>query len=239
MQHEAVPLLCLPFAGAGATFYRPWEELGLSGVDVRALQLPGREGRAAEPPHVDLHAAADELVAEAARASRGGPVTLFGHSLGAVLAYELAHRLVRRGVRVVHLFVSGSPGPWTARTQRATGLGDEEFLAAVQGLAGYRHPAYDVPEMRDLLMPTLRADVQMHEDYRPRGDHPLTAPITSLRGRDDHLVPEAEVRQWRAATSVDFTHAEFPGGHMYLTESARPILELVAETLSSTASSHR
>jgi surfactin synthase thioesterase subunit len=188
---------------------------------------------------VDLHAAADELVADAMGASRGGPVTLFGHSLGAVLAYELAHRLVRRGVRVAHLFVSGSPGPWTARTQRATGLDDEEFLAAVQGLAGYRHPAYDVPEMRELLMPTLRADVQMHEDYRPRDDHPLTAPITSLRGRDDHLVSQAEVRQWRATTSVDFAHAEFPGGHMYLTESARPILELVAETLSSTASSRR
>lgn len=208
-------------------------------MDVRPLQLPGRERRAAEPPHVDLHAAADGLVAEAMAAPRGGPVTLFGHSLGAALAYELAHRLVRRGVRVAHLFVSGSPGPWTARTQRATGLDDEEFLARVQNLAGYRHPAYDLPEMRDLLMPTLRADVRMHEDYRPSDDRPLAAPITSLRGCDDHLVSQAEVRQWQAATSVHFTHAEFPGGHMYLTESARPILELVAETLSSPASSPR
>lgn len=233
MSH-ALPLLCLPFAGAGASFYMPWRSLGVEGLDVRPVQLPGRERLVDQAPYTDVQAAADGLLPSALEAAGEGPVLVFGHSLGAILAYELAHRIADHGANeVVHLFVSGSQGPWNGRTERATGLDDDAFLARVQEFAGYRHPAFDIPEMRELLLPTLRADVEMHEAYVPTSDRRLAAPITSVRGVDDHLVSAEAADRWRDATSETFTAVDVPGGHMYLDTDAASLLELIASRVRS------
>lgn len=228
------PLLCLPFAGAGASFYMPWRSLGVEGVDVRPLQLPGRERLVDQEPYTNVQNAADGLLAAALEAAGEGPVAVFGHSLGAILAYELAHRIADHGANeLVHLFVSGSQGPWNGRTERATGLDDDAFLARVQEFAGYTHPAFDIPEMRELLLPTLRADVEMHEAYVPTSERRLAAPITSIRGVDDHLVSADAADHWRDATSATFTAVDVPGDHMYLDADAKSLLELIASRLRS------
>lgn len=228
---NALPLLCLPFAGAGASFYLPWRDLGGASLDIKPLQLPGRERLLGDEPYTRVQEAADGLLPVALDAAEGGPVAMFGHSLGAILAYELAHRIADHGLPVVHLFVSGSQGPWNGRTERATGLDDDAFLERVQEFAGYRHPAFDIPEMRELLLPTLRADVEMHESYRPTSDRRLDAPITSIRGVDDHLVSAEAAAHWRDATSRAFTAIDMPGGHMYLDGDAASLLEIVADRL--------
>jgi surfactin synthase thioesterase subunit len=152
---------------------------------------------------------------------------LFGHSLGAVLAYELVHLLSARGVRVERLVVSGSPGPWTQRERRATGLPDEDFLTRVEEFAGFRHEALDHPEMRELILPVLRADCEMHENYVPSTDDPVSVPICSLRGKSDGLVSAEEALEWQKATTAEFSHAEFPGDHMYLVDRAREVLDVI------------
>ncbi|MFG2229841.1 thioesterase II family protein [Streptomyces sp. NPDC048723] len=231
---HATPLLCLPFAGAGASFYLSWRSLGVEGVDVRPLQLPGRERLIDQDPYTNVQAAADGLLAAALEAAGAGPVAVFGHSLGAILAYELAHRIADHGANeLVHLFVSGSQGPWNGRTERATGLDDDAFLARVQEFAGYTHPAFDIPEMRELLLPTLRADVEMHETYVPTSERKLAAPITSIRGVDDHLVSADAADHWRDATSATFTAVDVSGDHMYLDADAKSLLELIASRLRS------
>lgn len=225
----SVQLLCLPFAGAGASFFQPWRDLGIDGVTPHPVQLPGRERRIAEPPYTDVHRAADGLLPEIARMPLDdGPLALFGHSLGAVLAFELTRRLEAQGHAVAHLFVSGSPDPWSVRHQRASGLDDDRFLARVEEFAGYRHPVFDHPEMRELLLPTLRADVEMHEAYRPRSGDPVAAAITAVCAASDELVSAADTANWSAATTGAFTLVQLPGGHMYLTESAAAVLALVA-----------
>lgn len=225
----SLPLLCLPYAGAGASFYRPWRKLGVAGVEVIPVQLPGHEGRIVDPPYTDVHEAADGLLLEvlAALPDASDGIALFGHSLGAVVAYELARRLAQAGAPVRRLFVSGSPGPGAERRQRAGDLDEAGFCAQVEALAGYRHPAFDDPEMRELLLPILRTDVLMHENYRPRPGEPVAVPITAIHAVDDHLVTRAQTAQWRAATSADFVQVEVPGGHMYLTTDGRSVLELV------------
>jgi surfactin synthase thioesterase subunit len=231
---EPLPVVCLPFAGAGASFFRPWQQQVAEHLTIVPVQLPGHEKRFVEEPYQDVHAAADGLLPEVLDLVGGcDRVVLFGHSLGAVLAFELARRLTTRqaGTDVMHLFVSGSPGPWTGRSARATGLGDAEFVARVREFAGYRNPVLDDSGMRELLLPVLRADVEMHENYRPASDEPLPVPITSVRGQDDHLVTAAQAGEWRAATEAEFRRAELPGGHMYLVDGAEPLLALVAETL--------
>jgi surfactin synthase thioesterase subunit len=224
-----IPLACIPFAGAGASFFHPWNGAAPDGVKILALQLPGRERRISEEPCRSAVDAVDVLFHDLVRQlSGGGPVILFGHSLGAVLAFDLAHRLsAEPGFEVARLVVSGSPGPWVPRARRATGLPDEEFLRRVEEFAGYGHEALQDPEVRGLILPTLRADVEIHENYWPGSDDPLPAPITSIRGSRDHLVTADEADQWRAATSCDFERIDLPGGHMYLADDAGPILRHV------------
>lgn len=225
-------LVCLPFAGSGAGFYRAWAKEGVEGVRVVPLQLPGREERFVETPYTDVAQAVRELVPQTLRLVGGkGPVALFGHSLGAVLAYEIARELEAQGFSELrHLFVSGSPGPRNGREQQATGLDEDEFLMRVAEFAEYRHDAFDDPELRDLLLPVLRADVAMHESYLPASDRALSIPVTALRGTDDELVSAAQTEQWSGTTRGRFETEEFPGGHMYLVDSAKKVLETVVRS---------
>ncbi len=226
-------LVCLPFAGGGAGIYRAWKDLPASAPRIVPVQLPGREEQFIDDLYRDVNKAADGLAAHVVELTANkGPVALFGHSLGAVLAFELARRLELDGhVDLRHLFVSGSPGPFTGRSQRATGLDDEQFLDRVMEFAGYQHDALDDPDMRELLLPVLRADVEMHENYEPLSELPLRIPITSVRGSTDELVSEHEAAEWESATSGRFQQIETPGGHMYLIDSPLPLLEAVARVL--------
>jgi len=228
-----LPLVCFPYAGSGASCFLPWSRLPDLGFEVLAVQLAGREDRCEEEPHTEVAAAVADLLPELEAALDGERrVALFGHSLGAVLAYETAQRLVRDGIaEVARLFVSGSPGPWSGRRERAAGLDGQQFLDRVQELAGYRHPALDHPQLRELILPALRADVVMHESYRPSWPGPLEAPITALRGVDDALVSREQAREWRRATCRDFRLLELPGGHMYLVDSGAGVARALEEEL--------
>ncbi|WP_330277179.1 alpha/beta fold hydrolase [Lentzea sp. NBC_00516] len=226
-------LVCLPYAGAGASFFQPWQAIAGDALHVVPLQLPGRERLIDLDPHRDVDLAVDDLHARLPEAlGEERRIALFGHSLGAVLAYELAHRLAADpDVTLVRLFASGSPEPASGRAQHATGLSDEDFLARVSEFAGYTHEALDDPEMREMILPTLRTDVEMHENYVPSTDLPLPAPITVIRGEDDELVSYEDAARWSKATSADFEHVEVPGGHMYLTEAAPALLRLITSTV--------
>jgi surfactin synthase thioesterase subunit len=192
--------------------------------------MPGHDQRLFDKPHTDLHEAAKAIDGEIGSTLTGGaPVVLFGHCLGALLAYELSRYLLRAGVPVVQLMVSGVPGPDYVRPRRITGLPDAEFLVRVVEVAGYRNEALDDPEMRELLLPTLRADVQMQEDYRRRDSEPLDVPVMALRGAADETVSTLDIGQWRGVSRAGFTVAELPGGHMYFLDQGPALLGLTLE----------
>jgi surfactin synthase thioesterase subunit len=230
---DLIPLVCLPFAGAGASFFYPWREKAGKEIEIVAIQLPGREWRVDEKPYRNVNTAVDELFPEIAGELGAGAVMLFGHSLGAVLAYELAHRFCAApGFDVARVIVSGSPGPWTRRARRATGLPDGDFLDRVSEFAQYNAETMQNPEVRQMVLPTLRADVEMHEKYVSRRSGPLPAPITSLRGHDDQLVTADHAAEWATATNREFELAELPGGHMYITQGADEILRVAGNAAS-------
>lgn len=221
-------LACLPFAGSGAGFYRPWRKLESNRFTVIPLQLPGREEQFRQEPFTDAATAARRLAPDLIRQAGENPVAIYGHSLGAILAFELARELERLGqVRLIHLFPSGSPGPWTSRPRRATGLDNEDFLARVLEFAGYQHEAFNDPEMRDLFLPLLRADVAMHENYVPSEAPALRVSVTAMRGADDALVPASDLTQWAETTSGPFDMLEIPGGHMYLVDEPERTLATI------------
>jgi surfactin synthase thioesterase subunit len=230
---DQIPLVCLPFAGAGASFFYPWSGTPRKEIEIVAVQLPGRESRIDEEPYRDVTTAVDDLFPAIAGELETGPVMFFGHSLGAVLAYELACRFSSApGFDVVHLIVSGSPGPRTRRARRATGLPDDDFLARVREFAQYDAETMQNPEVRKLVLPTLRADVEMHEEYVSAWSDPLPAPITSLRGHDDQLVTADHAAEWAKATSQEFDFMELPGNHMYVTEGGDEIVRVACHAAS-------
>ncbi|MBT2481660.1 thioesterase II family protein [Streptomyces sp. ISL-94] len=233
MTNQPFSLVCLPFAGSGASFYRAWPPAPFDGPGrVLAVQFPGREELFGEKPFDDVQSAGAALVPDVLdEADPSTPLVLFGHSLGALVAYEMARAIERSHPgRLSHLYVSGSPGPQGGRVERATGLDDEEFLARVYEFAGYRHEAFDVPELREILLPVLRADVAMHENYQPADGEPLSTPITALRGADDLLVSARQAREWADWTQGTFSYQELPGSHMYLAESPDPLLRVLSGT---------
>jgi len=231
-------ILCFPPAGAGASFFGQWRTSVLTGCTLVPVDLPGKEKRYAEEPHRRVSTLVGQLVPELHRKiGDGDRVALFGHSFGAVLAYEVAAALAEGTCREVLLFVSGSPGPATRRQVRVTGRDDEAFLDGVRRFAGYWHPALDDPELRELLLPGLRADVEMHETYEPEVSRVLSLPVVAIRGTDDALVSAEAAAEWSAVTSGSFRLEEVPGGHMYLVDRWPAVIRIIESALAERASS--
>jgi surfactin synthase thioesterase subunit len=221
-------LVCLGFAGSGASFFHPWRKVAPEGLRIVAPQLPGREWRIDEGPPADVDAAVEALLLEIIPACTEQPVALFGQCYGAILAFEVARRLALvDGVALVHLFPSGSPSPWARRRGWATGLDDDELVRRLREDIGYEHEALAVPELRELVIPALRADMESHEKYLADVAEPLGVPVTALRGRADAVVSADEANEWARATTEKFTLTEFDGAHMYLLDRATELLTLI------------
>ncbi|MEU2995047.1 alpha/beta fold hydrolase [Streptomyces griseoincarnatus] len=229
-----MPLICLPFAGSGASAFRTWTSLSGGQLDVIAVQLPGREELIDEEPHRDARKAVQALLPGILdRLGDRTEAALFGHSMGAVLACELAYQLsMVPGMTLSLLVASGSHSPWNIREERVSGLSDAEFLDSAHRFAGYRPPALEDPEFRALLLPVLRADAELHESYRPSADLRIPAPVLTVRGRDDTKVSAEEIAQWSAVSTFPLRSAELPGGHMYMIEAADQLVRLISDELS-------
>ncbi len=227
----AIALVCLPYAGAGATFFRAWAR-SWPDDEVAAVQLPGREELFRDPCLTSVGDAAAFALGEVRELTRPGDrLVLFGHSLGAILAYELALLLLAEDRNLICLFASGSLAPTAVLGRDSSSLSDEDFVARIEELAGYRHPALVEPELREVLLPTLRADVAMHETYRYRPAPQLPVPITAIRGSRDVLVSAADCARWDDVTSAGCAVVELPGTHMYLAENPAPLRALVNQIL--------
>lgn len=218
----ALRLYCLPYAGAGASAFREWPRaLGeLGPYEVVAVQYPGRENRLREDPYIDLDAMADAVTA-----SIEGPYAVFGHSIGARLAFELCRRLRERPVPAPSaLLVSGCPAPQNPPAAvRDSDLPDEEFLARVAGMGGLPGEVVSDPELRALVLPVLRSDFARVDDYRYEPGPPLPCPLTAYVGDADPEADPVTAAGWREQTAADFALRVLPGDHFFL-HSARDAL---------------
>ncbi|MGW3816939.1 thioesterase II family protein [Streptomyces sp. NPDC005046] len=222
-------ILCFPPAGAGPSFFRPWTAPGTD-LRIAPVEIPGREKRFGEPEHTDMDALLKVIVPELLAVAGSERTVIFGHSFGAVLGYEVARAMLEREPGLgLTLVASGSTRPGVARGGRITGLPDDEFVEGVRQIAGYRHPALDEPELRELLLPPLRADVAMHESHvHDETTPPLAVPVVAVRGTEDDMVSAEQAAAWREITTGPFRLAEIDGGHMYLVDAWRPLLDLIA-----------
>ncbi|BBB02260.1 putative thioesterase [Actinacidiphila reveromycinica] len=221
--HAPVRLVCLPHAGGSASFYLPLAIALSPAVDVVAVQYPGRQDRRAEPPIPDMATLADRLHA-VLRHEPERPLTVFGHSMGAVLGFELTRRLEADGRGPVRLFASGRRAPSAPRTDELH-LTDDDILAELRRLDGTASALLENESLMRAALPALRADYRATEDYRCPPGTAVACPVTVFTGADDPKTTLDEAAAWAAHTSGAFDLQVFPGGHFFLTDQLDPIVE--------------
>ncbi|MBG6069643.1 thioesterase II family protein [Micromonospora ureilytica] len=232
-------LVALPHAGGSAGVYRSWQSWFGDAVEVLAVQYPGHSSRFSEPLPTDCRSLAGDITATLLPVL-GRPLTLFGHSLGGIIAFEVAAALEQNGTPAARLIVSGSPPPDApCRDPTRSNQTDDEIVTALRGMGG-PNTALDDPELRQLLLPVLRSDLRMGESYRPASVAPLATPIAAFGGDADTLAPPGEMARWRGFTTDVFDHLTFPGGHFYLHDvSAGDVTTRLAAMLSAPAPAPR
>ena len=226
----ATRLVCLPHAGGSASFYFPVSRALSPQVDVLAVQYPGRQDRRHEPGVTDLHVLAD-LVAEQLRPLLDRPVALFGHSMGATLAFEVAHRLERGGIVAGTLFASGRRAPSCFRDERVHQRDDAGVIADVRRLSGTDMRIFGDEEMLRAVLPALRSDYTAIETYRCPVDRRIASPIRTLVGDSDPHVTMDEAQLWSRHTTAAHRVRVFDGGHFYLNQHAAEVIAIVKAEL--------
>ena len=226
-------LFCFPYAGGGAAIYRGWENYLPPGVEVYAVQPPGRGNRFREPAINRL----DSLVAAIAEAMQpllDRPLVLFGHSVGAFASFEMAHRLAETfGIYVSHLFVSGARAPQLSRNRKNIhDLSEEDFITELKTLNGTPPEILENPELMRMISATLRADFAVAETYRAVNKPPLNCPLSVFGGLVDHLAPREDLEAWKVHTTRSFDLWQLPGDHFFINTSDSLILRILSRELS-------
>ncbi len=210
-------LFCLPHAGSGSAVFYRWKRLLPDWLDVCPIFLPGREIRLAERAFERADELLDALV-PAVEDYVDRPFAIFGHSMGALLAFELAHRLRARGAGEPQwLFCSGRIAPQSPSPHRGlSALPEPELLVELGArYGGLPKTLLDDPEMLELFLPILRADLAVVESHRYREEPKLACAITVYAGRSDHSVSAEGLAGWQNQTSGPFASMRFEGDHFY------------------------
>ncbi|MFH0900613.1 MAG: alpha/beta fold hydrolase [Pseudomonadota bacterium] len=231
-------LFCFPHAGGSAAEYHGWAQAFGTDVEVWSANLPGRAGRLHQTPARRIRELIDGLHA-ALVSALDRPFVFFGHSMGALLAFELARSLRQSSLALpTHLLVSGHGAPQLPRQDhRWHELPDGEFLAKVRGLGGIPDDLFDRAEERallELLLPTLRADFEVAETWSYVAEPPLEVPIAAFGGIDDREVSSEALDAWREQTERSFSRHLLAGNHFFIRTAHAELVARIGRLISMT-----
>lgn len=224
----ALRIVCFPYAGGTALAFRQWADLLPQWMEVCAVQLPGRLQSIDRPPFTAMTDLVPPLTDAVAQLC-DRPCVFFGHSLGALVSFEVSRWLrCCYDTAPAHLFVSGRRAPHIPDSAPTVyDQSGEEVLRKLQRLNGTAPEVLDDPDLIDMLLPMLRADFQLVETYRHREDAPLSCPITAFGGAEDAETVGENLEAWGAHTARRFTRHVLPGDHFFIRSSERRLLDLI------------
>jgi medium-chain acyl-[acyl-carrier-protein] hydrolase len=225
-------LFCFPYSGGSALSFRRWGELLPSTVEVHAAQFPGREERLREVPFTKLPPLI-EAVGQALLRCSDKPFAFFGHSMGAIISFELARyqRRMRRPLPL-QLFVAGRRGPQVPATRAPVhDLPDPEFVRELRRLGGTNPKVLENTELMQLLLPTIRADFTIAQTYTFTPEPPLSSPISAFGGIEDHDVRSDHLEAWREQTTGPFSLDMLPGNHFFISTAESLLMRILVHQL--------
>lgn len=233
-QNGHARIFAFPYSGSGASLFFQWaKDLAADPIDLLAVQLPGRETRIRERPLSNLAVVVEQLI-PAITPCLDKPFVFFGHSLGALLAFELSRALHERQLPLPQrLFVSAFRAPELPNPNRE--LHQLPDAGIVEGLRNYAATPEEVLANKQLMamyLPLLRGDFSLHETYQYQPTPPLPCPITALAGTDDHIAKPDTLLNWQQQTRADFQYIQYQGGHFFLDEHRPHIIKQLKQALS-------
>lgn len=225
-------LFCFAYAGGSAQNFYSWPRELPATIELCAVQLPGRGGRMGEPPFTSMPTLVEAML-PALLPYFNKPFAFFGHSMGAMISFELARQLRREtGREPLKLFVSGQRAPQLPRASAITyNLPEPEFLEELRRLNGTPREVLEHPELMSLLLSLLRADFELVQTYDYQPGAPLNCPISAFGGAQDVDIPRSELDAWREQTTAAFSLQMFPGDHFFLHSSQAMLLQRLSEHL--------
>jgi medium-chain acyl-[acyl-carrier-protein] hydrolase len=228
----ALRLFAFPYAGGSTAIYRNWQKALPDDVDLCPVQLPGRGSRMREESFRRIPALVEAL-AEALRPHMDRPFAFFGHSMGAVIGFELARRLRENySLEPAHLFVSGRRAPQVPGDRLHTyALPEEEFIAELRRLNGTPGDVLLHAELMQVMLPLLRADFELIQTYEYVPGPPLGCPVSAFGGLHDYDVERGMLEAWREQTEGPFSLHMLPGDHFFLHAAGQQLLRLLAQKL--------
>ncbi|MEM7114210.1 MAG: alpha/beta fold hydrolase [Chloroflexota bacterium] len=224
-------LFCFPYAGSGSAVYNAWARQLPDSLELCSIRLPGRESRLMERPFTHIDALLPPLLAEL-QAHLDKPFAFFGHSMGALIAFELTRQMRQKRLPLPNkLLLSGFRAPQRPPIREPIHhLPKEAFLVGLQAYGGTPDAVLAHPELLELVLPALKADFELVETYQYRPERPLNIPMTIFGSHKDTITPVAELEGWEAHTTAVFKQHLFSGDHFYLqTETAALLSTLIAE----------
>lgn len=225
-------LFCFPYAGGGASIYRTWSGVLPPEIEIYPVQPPGRETRLREKGFTRVPALIEALT-PALEPYLNVPFAFFGHSMGALISFELTRQLQRQGGPMpVQLFLSGHRAPQLPKEDDPIfHLPEPEFVEELRRLNGTPDQVLQNEELMKLMIPILRADFELCDTYQYTQVAPLPVPITAYGGLQDVEVSRDQLSGWREQTSGQFTMRMFPGDHFYLHSARALLMQTLAQDL--------
>lgn len=232
IQSDKNILLCFPYAGGGASIYSNWIKKLQNDVTVCSIQLPGREDRIIEAPYTHMKELLKELNNQIIQL-KNNKIFIFGHSMGAKIAYEAAKILEYHNITVNHLIVSGSRVPHIPETNPISHLSDKKFKNKIASFGVTPKEIIQNEDLFNFFLPMLRADFILDETYYNDKIEMLSCPITSFYGKEDQDANYETISKWKEYTKSNFDYETFEGGHFFLKNQEEKVLSKITKILKS------
>jgi medium-chain acyl-[acyl-carrier-protein] hydrolase len=226
-------LFCFPYGGAGVSIFRDWYHALPKSIELCPVQLPGREERLSERPFTNMISLITEL-GEQLESYLDKPYAFFGHSMGALISFELT-RYIRRSklLQPTYVFASGCSAPQTLKTSSPIfELPNSEFIEKLRQMKGTSESIIQNSELMELLLPLIKADFELCETYKYNHEPPLELPFYVFGGLEDLSVSKDSLVAWCNQTTSRVQLKMFPGEHFFILNYQQPIIEIIRKTLS-------
>lgn len=227
-KNSEIRLICFHYGGGSSVSFYPWKDMILPNIELLAINLPGRGSSINEPLLDDIEDVTNVMLAHI-KHYMDKPLVFFGHSLGALISFELAKALKEQQLKQpMHLILSGCMAPQNLyKRNKISKFNNKEFIEILKIYNGISQEVLSDPSLMELFLPIIRTDISIIDNYKYRGNDPLDCDITTIGGREDPTVLLEDIYSWKSHTTKKYTHHTLVGDHFFIRSHRKNVLDIV------------